>query len=451
MSEGPDEAVQALREADAREGGLDLKRRRALLTRLETELIARQERIVRAVDADFGRRSRHETLLGEVLVVVRAIRHARPRLAWWARRRRVPVGAPFWPGRAWLVPQPLGIVGVMAPWNYPVQLALSPIVGALGAGNRVALKPSEATPRTADELAGLVEAALGPDIARTVLGGPDVARAFARQPFDHLVFTGSTATGRDVMRAAAESLTPLTLELGGRCPAIVLPDADIDRAAETIVMGKGLNAGQTCIAPDHVLAVGAAAGTLPAGLARARDKLYPGGLPTAVLPGAQAERVEGLLADPRVASAAGGPHLMPLEMPGSGPTRRLFGPVLPLAAVATLRAALDTVRATPSPARDLPVHERRRGRGTGLGGDALGRARRQRRGRPGGDRGAPLRRGRRLRVRALPRPGGLQHVLEPARAGQAGALEPRRLADPPYGEGLDVLARRLIARNPFAP
>ena len=197
MSETAEAAYAALRAVDARSGGLPLDERERLLRSLGGLLVERRERFVRALDADFGGRSAEETLLAEILVVANAARHARRRLRRWARPRPVGVDLPFWPSRAWLVPQPLGVVGILSPWNYPVQLSLSPLVGALAAGNRVALKPSEVTARTADELAALIDTALGPEVARTVLGGPEVAAAFARQPFDHLLFTGSSARGRE--------------------------------------------------------------------------------------------------------------------------------------------------------------------------------------------------------------------------------------------------------------
>ena len=208
--------MAALRAEDRRAGGLPLAEREAALDALVRQVLDRREEIVRAVDTDFGSRGRAETLVAEVLAVVNAGRHARRRLRRWARPRRVGVPLPFWPARAWLVPQPLGVVAVLSPWNFPVQLALLPLVGALAAGNRAVIKPSEATPRTAEVLAGLLEASLGPSVVRTVLGGAEVAAAMVRLPFDHILFTGSTARGREVMRAAADHLTPVTLELGGK-------------------------------------------------------------------------------------------------------------------------------------------------------------------------------------------------------------------------------------------
>lgn len=340
-------AYAALRAQDRREGGLPVERRLLLLARLEAGLIAAQDEIVAAIATDFGRRAAEETLLGEVLGTVRAIRHARRHLHGWARPRRVATGLPFWPARARIVPQPLGVVGIVAPWNYPLLLALSPLVSALAAGNRIAVKPSELAPRTAALTARLVEAALGSETARVVEGGPEIAAAFVRQPFDHLLFTGSTQRGREAALAAAANLTPVTLELGGKCWALVTPDADLGRAAQAIVAGKGLNAGQTCVAPDSVLLAGVDRERFVALLRDACRRLYPGGLPTAVI-GHAAARVQRLAA---VAGDQDGPlHLVLDPEPGSLlAEEEMFAPVLPVIALPDLGAALEWMRARPQP------------------------------------------------------------------------------------------------------
>src|ERR687890_962384 len=210
-------------------------------------MLRRADEVAAAVDADYGGRSTEETLLADVMLVVNAARHARGHLRRWARPRRVPAPVAFRPVRAAVEPVPKGVVGIMAPWNYPLQLALLPAVDAVAAGNRVALKPAEATPRTAALLEEIAAEGLGPGVARVVLGGPEVAAEFAAQPWDHLVFTGGTGVGRSVMRAASERLTPLTLELGGKCPAVVLPGADL-RAAAGAMLSSG-RAGRAETAP----------------------------------------------------------------------------------------------------------------------------------------------------------------------------------------------------------
>jgi acyl-CoA reductase-like NAD-dependent aldehyde dehydrogenase len=345
------EAYAALRAEDAAKGGLPLAQRRELLRALAAKLVERRAAFVAALDADFGRRSAEETLLAEILGVATAARHARRHLRRWARPRQVGAPFPFWPSRAWLVPQPLGVVGIIAPWNYPVQLALSPLVGALAAGNRALVKASELTPQASAEIACLIEDAIGPKVARTVPGGPAAAAAVAALPLDHLLFTGSTVRGREVMRAAAGNLTPLTLELGGKCPAIVLPDVDLDAAARAIVTGKALNAGQTCVAPDPVLLVGVPVEAMRAALARAYRACYPDGPGTAVISPAHRERIERL-AEGATLEPLGAPGLLLAPSPPEGSKlleEEVFGPILPLLPMADLAAALTWVRARPAP------------------------------------------------------------------------------------------------------
>jgi coniferyl-aldehyde dehydrogenase len=196
------------------------------LERLESAVLARKDAIVAAISRDFGSRSAVETLAAEIFAVKAAIRHARAHLHAWMEAEDRDVHWAFLPATARVVPQPVGVVGVTSPWNYPVQLALSPIVSAIAAGNRVMLKPSELVPETVAVLGDLLADAFGgdgddggeptDDQVCMVVGGPEVGEAFARLPFDHLIFTGSTRVGKLVMRAASENLVPVTLELGGR-------------------------------------------------------------------------------------------------------------------------------------------------------------------------------------------------------------------------------------------
>ena len=223
----PAAALAALRDAASRDGTPDLARRRDLLRRLAAELKQRAEAIAAAADADFGGRARIETMLADAILVADSALHARRHLRRWARPRRAAVPVHFWPASARLEPVPKGVVGIMGPWNYPFQLTLAPAVDAIAAGNRIVVKPSEHAPRCAALIGTILDAALGPDMARCVTGDAVVAADFAAQPWDHLVFTGGTETGRAVARAAAENLVPVTLELGGKCPALVLPGADL--------------------------------------------------------------------------------------------------------------------------------------------------------------------------------------------------------------------------------
>jgi coniferyl-aldehyde dehydrogenase len=241
------------RAAFLRAGPPSLDERRADLTRLGDAISSRVDRLAAAIAADFGNRSHYETEIAEVFPAQSAIRHARRHLARWMRPRRVSVGLELMPAGARIIYQPVGVVGIISPWNYPFNLAIVPLVAALAAGNRVMLKPSELTPRTSDFIAELLAGLFPLDKVATIIGGSDVGQAFSRLQFDHLLYTGSTAVGRLIMQAAAENLTPVTLELGGKSPCIIGEDAVLPSAVASIVYGKLLNAGQTCIAPDYVL------------------------------------------------------------------------------------------------------------------------------------------------------------------------------------------------------
>jgi coniferyl-aldehyde dehydrogenase len=243
----------AQRAAFLRDGAPTFEERRADLKKLGDAIGRNVSRLATAISADFGNRSRHETELGEIVPVQSAIRHTLGHLRGWMQPRKVSVGIELKPASARIIYQPVGVVGIISPWNYPFNLAIVPVIAALAAGNRVMLKPSELTPRTSDLLAEFLSGLFPAEKVATVIGGPDVGQAFARLPFDHLLYTGSTSVGRLVMQAAAENLTPVTLELGGKSPCILGEDASLPTAVESIVYGKLLNAGQTCIAPDYVL------------------------------------------------------------------------------------------------------------------------------------------------------------------------------------------------------
>jgi coniferyl-aldehyde dehydrogenase len=227
--------------------------RLAALERLENAVRLCRDDLVAACTADFGRRAPLETLGADVMVSLDEIRHARKHLRQWMRPERRAVNFSFRPARGEVRYAPLGVVGIVAPWNYPFQLAIAPLASALAAGNRVMVKPSEHTPNVSALLARLLGAAFGPDQVLVVQGDAALGAAFTQLPFDHLLFTGSTEIGKRVMAAAAPNLTPVTLELGGKSPALIAPGYPVAHAAERIAFGKCFNAGQTCVAPDYVL------------------------------------------------------------------------------------------------------------------------------------------------------------------------------------------------------
>ena len=338
------------------------------LARLEamTEKYGRQ--VAEAISADFGNRSRQETELAEMFVVLAGIRYARRKLKQWMRPRRPSTALHFRPGYVRVLRQPLGVIGIVSPWNYPFQLAVAPATEALAAGNRAMIKPSELTPRFSELFAGMVAEFFAPEEVAVVNGDAEVGRAFVSLPFDHLFFTGSTAVGRRVAQAAAANLTPVTLELGGKSPAILDETCDLEQVALKLAVGKLLNAGQTCIAPDYVLLVGggqAREEALVSALRRAVGRLYPTMAGNADYTSIVSERHFGRLAlllddarsrGARVVEINPGnedfdpahrkmpPHLV-LD-PADGMTvmeEEIFGPVLPVVRVADLGEAIHYV------------------------------------------------------------------------------------------------------------
>jgi coniferyl-aldehyde dehydrogenase len=348
----PAAALAALRAAEARDGAPNFKQRRAMLLALAREVKKRSADIMAVLDAEYEGRAPIETLLADVLLVADAALYVRRNLWLWMRPRRVSVPYPFWPARAREEFVPKGVIGIMAPWNYPVQLALLPAIDAIAAGNRVCVKPSEALPRTAALIAEILHEAWGDDIALCVQGGAEVGADFAAQPWDHLVFTGSTATGRKIMAAAAPNLTPLTLELGGKCPVLVLPGADLQRAARDILAGKAFNAGQTCVAPDTVLLVGH---SKQAFIEACRASGI--GLPeTAVINATQYSRLERLMVGASLTKLAedGPGRRMALRLAEAAPEapmtqEEIFGPILLMREESSVEAALSWVASRPAP------------------------------------------------------------------------------------------------------
>jgi coniferyl-aldehyde dehydrogenase len=250
-------------------------KRLSSLRLLQVALLDRQAEIVAAVNDDFGGRARQETLALELAPLLDAIRHAKRHLARWMRPRSVKAGINFFPATARVIYQPLGVIGIIGAWNYPIFLTLSPLVDAISAGNHAMIKPSELAPRTAGLLQKVLAAIFPEDYIMVVTGGPQTAAAFASLPFDHLLFTGSTRIGKMIMRAASENLTPVTLELGGKSPAIIHPEFTLLTAVERILTGKLYNAGQTCLAPDYIFVHESQRESF---VAAARDvalKLYP--------------------------------------------------------------------------------------------------------------------------------------------------------------------------------
>lgn len=266
---------EALRAAARRDPYPSIEVRRGRLAKLEGLLRDNVEAFVAAISADFGNRSGDETRMCEFFPALNGLRHARRHLRGWMRPRRRATGFWFLPARSRVVPQPLGAVGIVAPWNYPLLLAVGPLIDALAAGNRVMIKMSEHAPRTAALLARLIADTYAADEVTVVEGDVPVGQAFVALPFDHLLFTGSTTVGMSVLCAAGVNLTPVTLELGGKSPTIIAPDYPLTHAVERVLVGKLMNAGQTCLAPDYVLVPAGSEAAFVAEARRICARFYP--------------------------------------------------------------------------------------------------------------------------------------------------------------------------------
>lgn len=378
------------RRAFASEPFPSLAVRKDRLKRLQALTENHEQAICEAIDADFGNRSAHETRFAELFVVRAGINHALSHVGSWMRARSVGTSLPFLPGKNRLLPQPLGVVGVVSPWNYPFQLAVAPATAALAAGNRVLMKPSELTPRFSALLADLVAEHFAPEEVDVITGDAETGKVFVSLPFDHLIFTGSTAVGRHVALAAAANLTPVTLELGGKSPAILDPSCDMDAAVRSIVFGKLLNAGQTCIAPDYVMVPQGQASALTKRFAEIVRKLYPSLQAnddySSIVSDRHYQRLKSLIEE----AAAGGAvvteinpanETLPAEGRKFAPTlvekapedsrlmrEEIFGPVLPILEYGSLDDAIAHVNrydrplalywfGTDSAARERVLHE----------------------------------------------------------------------------------------------
>lgn len=223
------------------------------LEKLEQLVIENEAAFIDSLSQDFGHRSKHESTMLDIVSTLGCIRHLKKHMPSWMKKRKVRTPLALQPASSHIMPQPLGVIGIITPWNFPVYLSLAGIATALAAGNRCMLKPSELTPRTSALMADLLENAFGEDLVGVIQGDASVAAAFSAKPFDHLMFTGSTQVGKIVAQAAAANLTPCTLELGGKSPFIVTPSGDLVEASKSLVHGKMLNAGQICVAPDYAL------------------------------------------------------------------------------------------------------------------------------------------------------------------------------------------------------
>ncbi|MEP3655338.1 MAG: coniferyl aldehyde dehydrogenase [Litorimonas sp.] len=248
-----DAVLAAQRAAFNKNPNSDWASRKAKLETLRDLILGHEAEFVKAISDDFGHRAVEDTLISEFLVIQGGISHAIKHTPKWMKTRKAPTAMQYKPAKNIIIPQPLGVIGIISPWNYPLQLAIMPLVGAIGAGNRAMIKPSEYTPRMSELLKDVLAKGFTNDEVFVATGGVDVASAFSALTFDHLVFTGSTSVGRIVGEAAGKNLVPVTLELGGKSPVIIDDSANMKLTVPRIANGKLLNAGQTCVAPDYVI------------------------------------------------------------------------------------------------------------------------------------------------------------------------------------------------------
>ncbi len=345
---------------------LDL--RLSFLDALRSALVEHQETFFEAIHQDYGIRSRDETRLAEILTSVSGIRYLQQHLPDWIKPKKRSVSLEFQPAQNSVVHQPKGVVGIIVPWNYPLYLAVEPLASALAAGNRVMLKMSEYTPHLNAQLKDVLSTIFTDDWVCLFEGGPDESAHFSSLPFDHLFFTGSGAVGKKIMAAASEHLTPVTLELGGKSPCIVTQHADIPLAAERILFGKAVNAGQTCVAPDYILVEPSVKPALIEALTLAHERCYGTDIRrndqyTSIINEQQRNRLQQILQDAQDKGAT----LTPLAE-GDGDLRRLpvtlitdvnddmrvmqeeiFGPWLPIVDICDLRQAMHDITERPRP------------------------------------------------------------------------------------------------------
>jgi coniferyl-aldehyde dehydrogenase len=361
--------------ANERRGPPTAAQRRDRLTRCITLLLAYQDEFVDALQADFGVRSREMSMFTDLAAAIGPLKLARSKLEGWMKPRRravAPAALGLMGAKAEVRYQPKGVVGIMTPWNFPVQLAMDAIAGAFGAGNSVMLKPSEFTPATSALLAETIDLYFDEEEIAVILGGPDVGAAFSGLAFDHLIFTGATSIGRHVMRAAADNLTPVTLELGGKSPVVVSEGADIAKTAARVMTGKTMNAGQICLAPDYVLAPKQSVEGFVNEAKAAVTKMYPtikdNGDYTAMINQRHFDRVKGQIDDARAKGAEiieinpANEDFSQQEHRKIPPTlvigatdemsvmqEEIFGPVLPIRTYETLDGAISEINARPRP------------------------------------------------------------------------------------------------------
>jgi coniferyl-aldehyde dehydrogenase len=348
----------------------DLSKRREDLDRITALCQANADAIADAISEDFGNRARQESVIAEIAFVIQDVAHTKKHLKSWAGTYRAPVPMTLQPAKAYIRREPVGVVGIISPWNYPFQLAMAPLVAALGAGCRAMIKPSEYTPAIAELMKRLIAEHFEEEHVTVITGGPAVGEAFCKQKFDHLFYTGSTQIGRLVALAAADNLVPTTLELGGKSPAIITQDYPLDSAAKSIGWGKFYNAGQTCVAPDYVMVPNGQDRAFGEAIIKVAEHQFPDASTddayTSIVSDRHYERLTAMIDEARDggaeilqashdAQAAQAARKVPptvvLNPPADSKlmTEEIFGPILPIIGYAELDGATEFITERPHP------------------------------------------------------------------------------------------------------
>ncbi|WP_104400938.1 coniferyl aldehyde dehydrogenase [Vibrio penaeicida] len=346
-----------------------LSERKQRLTALKEALLLHQDALCEAAAKDFGAKHHYETLLTDILPCIQQIKYSLKHLKSWMKPERRKTGLVLALSSVRVHPQPLGVIGVIAPWNFPVFMSIGPLITALAAGNRVMIKVSEFTPRTNQVLVKLLKSVFSSELVHIVEGDATIAAQFSSLPFDHLLFTGSTEVGRKVMQSAASNLTPVTLELGGKSPVIVAPDMDMNDAVERLIYGKTLNSGQICVSPDYVMIPEGKAKEFVFAYKHHFGYLYPSGVNcesyTSIINQPHFDRLQSWLDEAEKGGAwiepankysvDGNQRKMVTQLVMDAPEdsqlmqNEIFGPVLPIVAYKSLDDAIQYVNQRPKP------------------------------------------------------------------------------------------------------